>query len=248
MLSNALTNIPSSIHQVWYSDESLPRIFESLTESWKKCNPSWTYKLWEKEDIENLIRSKCIERMVQFNDALYDIQRIDIAKYLILYYVGGVYIDVDYECLRSIDSLIQNRSLCLSIEPKEHSVFFNGKQIIGNAFIGASSRNNFVKQLIENAFAQLNSAAVDKDAFDKFTYVLNSTGPYLLSKTYEELKSNQNLNDDCLIPASLLAPLSKGEVFNYIIEGDPRTYENVTSKIKDAYGIHYFLGSWLGDV
>ncbi len=39
------------------------------------------------------------------------IQKIDFAKYCIIYTYGGVYVDMDSECLKSIDGLFTGKKI-----------------------------------------------------------------------------------------------------------------------------------------
>ena len=41
-------------------------------------------------------------------------------RYMILYCHGGVYVDLDIECFKSIDPLVENKSFFLGMEPPEH--------------------------------------------------------------------------------------------------------------------------------
>lgn len=40
----------------------------------------------------------------------FNIQRLDMIRYMILYCHGGVYVDLDIECFKSIDPLVENKS------------------------------------------------------------------------------------------------------------------------------------------
>lgn len=73
----------------------------------------------------------------------FNIQRLDMIRYMILYCHGGVYVDLDIECFKSIDPLVENKSFFLGMEPPEHWVCFNGskQRVVGNAFMGSSNNH-----------------------------------------------------------------------------------------------------------
>ena len=55
------------------------------------------------------------------------IARVDLGRYLILARLGGVYADLDCECLRPIDSLIHRQQFVIGVEPAESAVL-NGDE------------------------------------------------------------------------------------------------------------------------
>jgi mannosyltransferase OCH1-like enzyme len=78
----------------------MPPEFEELGASWAHHHPEWEMRLWRPSDLPALR-----------NQALYDAatsfaQKSDIARYEILLRFGGVYVDTDFECLRSFEDLL----------------------------------------------------------------------------------------------------------------------------------------------
>jgi mannosyltransferase OCH1-like enzyme len=103
---NALNATPSkhpriptkTIHQIWLGSP-FPEKYVALRDTWLANNPGWEYKLWTEADIEalNLVNKKQYEKAKNYGE------RSDIARYEILYRFGGLYIDTDFECLRSFN-------------------------------------------------------------------------------------------------------------------------------------------------
>lgn len=54
---------------------------------------------------------------------------------MILYEYGGIYADLDYECIDALDSLLENEFCCLASDPEEHARIFDKAHIVTNAFI-----------------------------------------------------------------------------------------------------------------
>ena len=48
---------------------------------------------------------------------------------------GGIYADLDYECIDALDSLLENEFCCLASDPEEHARIFDKAHIVTNAFI-----------------------------------------------------------------------------------------------------------------
>ena len=189
--------IPKTIHQIWYSEKPLPETFLPLISSWREFNPGYDYILWQKHEIDNFVKNYYSDKQRIFNDVLYDIQKADIARYIILNHVGGVYIDLDFECLKPIDGLIDSKAVCLSLEPKSHGRV-GKRQVIGNAFLASERMHPLIKILLKNVFAILlrKTSLQDVKLHDKFMYVLNSTGPNLLTRVFEAYENHQDFSTD----------------------------------------------------
>jgi glycosyltransferase involved in cell wall biosynthesis len=115
------STIPKIIHQTW-KDENIPPQLAALQQTWQEKHPDWEYKLWT--DAEN---REFLARFYPWFLPIYDgyqhhICRVDAIRYFWLDYYGGVYIDLDFECLAPIDLLIAERSILLSLEPSAHTI------------------------------------------------------------------------------------------------------------------------------
>ena len=110
--------IPHIIHQVWEGKtELLPEQFMQFAETWKENHPAWQYEFWEKKRMDTFVRKYYPEFAGTYFGYRYDVQRWDAIRYLILYKMGGVYVDFDYECLEPMDTYIFEKSCCLGLEP-----------------------------------------------------------------------------------------------------------------------------------
>ena len=229
-----LIQIPKIIHQIWEGrDGSIPGdLLLRMAETWKEENPSWEYRFWNYKTIDQFLLEYFPGFIDKYFSFRYDVQRWDAIRYLILFKLGGVYADLDYECLEPLDWLSGSKNCCLGLDPPEHSSIFNKSYIISNAFMAVKPRHPFFQCIIKEISNNYS------DAQDKFNYVLETTGPYMLSKLYE---SYQNKDQIWLIPSELTSPLSKNEVA-IIIQG--KATDSIAEKIEKAYAVHYFFGSW----
>ena len=92
--------LPKRIHQIWLGSP-LPEGYKKFTESWNKFNPDWEYRLWTDVDIKDVN----ITNYFLFNSMTNLGQKSDYLRYHILNQFGGIYVDTDFECLKSFDSL-----------------------------------------------------------------------------------------------------------------------------------------------
>ena len=110
--------IPKIIHQTW-KNENIPydTFKQEWIDSWINLNPVWEYKLWTDDDILSFIEDKFPWFVNRFNEYPKNIQRVDAFRYFVLYEYGGLYADMDFECFKNIDGLVeQDYKLMLSRE------------------------------------------------------------------------------------------------------------------------------------
>lgn len=97
-------SIPRIIHQTWKSVD-VPARFQAAARSWRDRHPGWEYVLWTDADIDRFVRDHFPGLVALFQRYPDQIQRVDAFRYLLLSRVGGVYADLDIECLRSLEPL-----------------------------------------------------------------------------------------------------------------------------------------------
>ena len=101
-------------------DGPQPDLLSDLSQTWKEQHPDWTYIFWNGEKIDAFMAGHAEYRDV-YNSYPYAVQRWDMIRYLILYEYGGIYADLDYECIDALDSLLENEFCCLASDPEEHA-------------------------------------------------------------------------------------------------------------------------------
>ena len=129
--------IPKLIHQIWLGSK-VPTKYDKWRDSWRIFNPDFIYKLWSEDDILEL----GLENEVAFLGSPNLGVKSDIARYEILYKLGGIYVDTDFECLRSFESL------------RCTSTFFAGqgfevKPLIFNGILGAAPGHKIFDLMID---------------------------------------------------------------------------------------------------
>lgn len=227
--------IPRIIHQVWENGRNtIPSTQLDMAETWKKKHPDWQYEYWDKERMEVFIHEYYPHLLDLYFRYKYDVQRWDVIRYLILFKIGGVYVDFDYECIEPIDRYLSDKRCCFALDPDEHAKLFNREYIVTNAFMASEPNHPFIREVIENLETYKDSS--DEGIFEN---VLNTTGPYYITALYEKWTDKADIT---LVPANIVSPLSKNEIADYVngFIGD----EDIEEKLKDAIAIHYFSGSW----
>lgn len=227
--------IPLIIHQVYEDPAGPSHALLDISKSWKEHHPTWEYRFWARDEINTFLET-CFPELIIFYKALpFNVQRWDFIRYLILYKYGGLYVDMDYECLEPIESIISDSGCCLGLEPYNHVYKYNREYIVGNAFMSSTPDHPFFKLIIED----IKNSKLTLESFkEKAYYILNTTGPFMMSKVYENYDNKGEIK---LLSPDIVAPLDLEEI-RMLING--KVNQSMELKIEKASAIHYFMGSW----
>ncbi|HJZ23968.1 MAG TPA: glycosyltransferase, partial [Candidatus Babeliales bacterium] len=146
--------IPKIIHQIWLGS-SFPQKYNYFRKTWIDKHPNWTYILWT-DHQENLLENTrvansltelqefmhdnsiriiiahpsilCLFNQGYYNDSKNYGEKSDLLKWELIYQLGGVYVDTDFECIKPLDV---------------------GSLALGAALFGAVSGNEILKDCIE---------------------------------------------------------------------------------------------------
>ena len=123
-------SFPKIIHQTAPADESKwPPIWKPCQESWKKNFPDYEYRMWTDEDLDEFIKTKYAWFYPTYMGYPKKINRIDAARYFILYEYGGIYADMDYECVKNFEHLIPKGKACAAESPHPVEKYQNALMI-----------------------------------------------------------------------------------------------------------------------
>ncbi|KAB5583562.1 glycosyltransferase family 32 protein [Coniochaeta sp. 2T2.1] len=106
-LASDLTSIPKLLHQSWKTTQ-LPAKFERWSRTCREKHPDWEWVLWTDEDNLELVRRYFPWLVDTYLSLPGDIYRVDLARNLYLYLFGGVYLDLDTECLHPVSSALSS--------------------------------------------------------------------------------------------------------------------------------------------
>ncbi len=103
-MSGQITSIPKTIHYCWFGKGKMPPLALACMESWKRHHPDWSYVLWNEENLpaELGFARKLLQRK------LYAFVS-DYVRLYAVYKQGGIYLDMDVELIRPLDSLLQDQ-------------------------------------------------------------------------------------------------------------------------------------------
>jgi len=98
--SKDFTRMPKRIHQIWIGS-AIPSKYLTWGDTWRKHNPGWEYRLWTDKDVDEIeMKNPKLLGMLSNYGA-----KSDFMRYHIINQYGGIYIDTDFECVKSFDDL-----------------------------------------------------------------------------------------------------------------------------------------------
>lgn len=232
--------IPKIIHQIWSGVEGpVPRAAQILGNTWKHNYPNWKYCIWDNQMMNDFITQHYPQYWNTYQHFPYNIQRWDAIRYLILDKIGGMYVDFDYESLKSIEILIEGKTCCFSEEPASHRGDFELEMshYFNNGMMLSVPGHPFMKKIIKFIFSN-ESKNYDIHRFD---YVLRTTGPWMLMSLYNDLCEEEK-QEIYLIPKEFVTPLDFNQARRLIFEKEES--EELENCLKEAYAVHYFFSNW----
>jgi len=218
--------IPRNLHMIWLGGD-VPFKYIRLIATWKKYHPDWNFKIWNDKDAMafDMINKVAYDGVDNLG------VKSDIFRYEILYRYGGLYVDTDFECLKSFDDLL-------------YLDFFAGGRAeepqVANGLMACKPNDKYLKKIID--------AITEKQHNMDFAVnrILKVAGAEFITTIYLEYIKNTT-DKTILFPSSFFYPIPNS--FRYEIRKDSledriRTHSYVKP---DTHCIHLWYTSWLKD-
>lgn len=101
--------IPKIIHQTGPADKNKWHpLWHECQQSWLKHFKDFEYKLWNDEEIDNLVKESYPQYYSMYNEFPLHIMKIDFVRFCILHKFGGIYADLDMFCYQNFFKDLQN--------------------------------------------------------------------------------------------------------------------------------------------
>jgi len=168
--------IPKIIHQTWKTLD-VPDEWKDAVDSCRNKHKEYKHIIWSHEMMENFVKTEYYDFYKVYMSYPHNIQRCDAFRYLVLYKYGGIYLDMDINCKKKLDSLLEYDIVLAKSS--------NLESFYTNSFVMVIPNHPFIKFCIDSLPHYVNSFYY----FGKHWHVMNSTGPIFLTKMvkkYEE--------------------------------------------------------------
>ena len=184
----------------------LPLMAQAAVANLKCLNPGFEYQFYDDDAVIAFVKRQFPEYFPVFESFPVRIQRFDFFRYLAIYRLGGFYFDLDLFLARGLNELLSHRCVFPFEELTINAHLRRNLGMdweIGNYGFAAAPDHPFLEAVIENCVRAQREPDWVKPMmrgvpplFRSEFYVLNSTGPGLLSRTLAE---NPSLGRDLTV-------------------------------------------------
>jgi mannosyltransferase OCH1-like enzyme len=212
--------IPRIIHQIWLGSP-LPEQYHAWQATWKQYHPDWEYHLWTDADIEPLRALGDFfigDTYAYYQQATNYGERSDILKILLIHYYGGLYVDTDFECLRSCEILHHYYDMYIGIQPLDVAYVQ-----LGYALFAAYPRHPFIKKVIDTLHTTRH-----------YPEIVRKTGPLMITECFAQHAPSMS-HRLVALPASYFYPRGYSDPI------EPRSQWVQP----ESFAVHHWAGSWL---
>ncbi len=209
--------IPRIIHQIWLGGE-LPEKYQAWVKTWQNWE-GWDYYLWTDHNIHQL----ALHNAELYTAATNYGEKSDILRYEILLQLGGLYVDIDAECVHSdfFQFAHQNYSFYAAVEPVAKKSIF----LTGNAILASAPGHPLMKQIVTRLPMHIEDYMKKNQNLAPET--VKKTGPYYLHQILYENKPLL-MQDGMIFPPTFFFPPVARAPYLW----------------PETVAIHYWDGSW----
>jgi len=211
----------------------LPLLAQAAVANLKCLNPEFEYLFFDDEAVTSFVKTEFPQHWKVFESFRFPIQRFDFFRYLAVYRHGGFYFDLDVILASDLSSLLESGCV-FPFEGLTLSDFLRNQHKmdweIGNYAFGAAAGHPFLEAVIENCVRAQKDPSWVKPMMrgapflsKKEYFVLNTTGPGLVSRTLAE-------HPELATTVEVLFPDDVCDVSKWNRFGE--------------FGIHFMEGSW----
>lgn len=224
MIEREKIMIPKIIHYCWFGGSEEPESVKKCIASWRKYCPDYEIKKWDESNFQ-------IDSHPYMAEA-YRLRKwpfvSDLARLIIIYNHGGVYLDTDVELIRPLDDILINNRFFFGIEnlldPSHdcRSIYVN----TGLGF-GAEMHNHVVLELIKTYD---NSSFVLPDGTTDLTACPVRNSKALEQYGFDKHDTKIEFMGGTIYPSEYFCPIEYGTRISHITN--------------NTVSIHHYASSW----
>lgn len=188
--------IPRRIHQIWIGPRPVPDAYAAWSETWKARHPGWQHTLWREADLPPVINRYAFDKIAEMvpEPLCYGIQA-DLLRYELLARFGGLYVDLDLECLKPVDELLEDQAFVVAMEP-----VFSDR--VPNDFMAARAGHPLLWELIVGLEDHVRQLDLQASLGNSSVQPLEIAGPMYLKRALERRRRD----DVTVLPYQLIHP------------------------------------------
>eukprot|EP00834_Sanchytrium_tribonematis_P007157 NODE_609_length_5433_cov_1.015186.p2 type:complete len:386 gc:universal NODE_609_length_5433_cov_1.015186:126-1283(+) len=226
-------SIPFIFHRTW-KNTKIPKDYNPFLKDCLDTHPTWKNVLWTDKDNYELVRREFPQYLYIYQRFQRNIERADFIRYLYMYHYGGLYVDLDVDCLKNSEELIKDKIIVLGAmgEDFPHNV--------PNAIMYSRKKHPFWLFVVNLITTKMHHNMG----------VESTTGPVILKDAYELFRKIEGIGDDIYVtkPGLLYGVDWRKRPTDYPECGSrsPTSLEvdNCRAHFPDVYLITYWYHSW----
>eukprot|EP00038_Savillea_parva_P013464 m.8386 g.8386 ORF g.8386 m.8386 type:complete len:403 (+) comp2531_c0_seq1:341-1549(+) len=241
--------IQKIVHQTWKSKTLYPNQAK-WRNNCQKLNPDWEFRIYTDDENRNLIATHYPWFLETFDSYPKMINRIDAIRIFYIAHYGGVYMDLDYTCLRPFAPILSGSTVVLAEdEPSDRQGKMRnvmnrreGLLGIGNSFM-AGARNNTLFARATHRLQEVRHKVRDETG--------NLAGVWFIRELVEEFKAPvDRLAEEHvkILPMSMISPMHwvKGRDHNQaaLVCTEFKDLEKCRQRFPNATTLSFWTGTW----
>lgn len=230
--------VPRVLHQTWKTND-IPQELTSYLATWKQYNPDWEFRFWNDTQGLALIEQHYPWFYKHIGKFKSGVEKADIMRYFILYHHGGVYADLDMECLRPWEPLLRRHDegfqCVLGAEPHQHAQKQGSRNmLVCNAMMFSVAGHPFWEEVFNKLLDRV--PELGNAVGGEWVSPVDTTGPVMLTELYESQPTAYR--DVAVYPSTAFYPLKDNHDKYKAISTDEAKY-------RQSWAVHRWHHLWL---
>lgn len=218
--------IPRIIHQTWKTS-SLPEKFRAYQKTWIRHHPGWEYRFYDDSACRAVVQESFPGLLALYDGCPYPVQRADLFRYLVVAAEGGIYADIDVECYKSMEPLLEGRVCVFGVETRlspgeTRRLNHLHAERIANCIFAADSGHPIFDRVMEEVALRLDGRYPRPE-------IIETTGPGMLTDVVQKYRREYDLH---ILPQVCWLPPTGPY------------YPNIFPFSLHMYAKHHFSGTW----
>jgi mannosyltransferase OCH1-like enzyme len=128
-----------TLHFIWFGNPMPDHLRQNII-AWAGMHPDWNMNLWTESNLPKLRNQDLFDNAPDLvpDDAVYQF-RADLARYELLYNMGGFYADVDTRPLKRINGELRGHDVFAAMEDRNW---------VGNTYLGSVPGHLIMREII----------------------------------------------------------------------------------------------------
>lgn len=161
--------IPFILHQIWHAVHfpEPPERYREGSRSFLEKHPGWRFQFWDDRTSRSFIAANYRRFLPTYVGYAFWAKRVDALRYFLLHFYGGVYLDMDAECWKNIEPLLEGFGFVGCANHRRPGE-------VGNGFLAAAPGHPLLAKIIGELPLTAGKG------------ILDSTGPAFLGRQIED--------------------------------------------------------------